>query len=430
MKSGTGPDPDITEKLQTKHGGGPGKKLKWYLVAGIAAVVVIMVFVAIKSGGRSNGLQYKTEEVRRGDITVTVTATGTLAPKNSVDVGSELSGIIKTVEVNYNSHVKVGQALAKLDTTKLEATIAQSRASLESARAKVLQAKATLSETRAKLAQYEKVHQLSDGKVPSKLEMDGATASFERAKADLAYYEAAVLQAEATLKTNETDLSKSVIRSPINGIVLTRSAEPGQTVAASLQAVTLFSLAEDLTQMDLQLNVDEADIGKIQENQKASFSVAAYPNRTFEGHIVQARFGSTTTSGVVTYKTILRVNNQDLALRPGMTATADITVRSLKQVLLAPGAALRFTPRVQKDEKPSGGLIQSILPRPPRPKADLPESGGNAAGKRQQVWILKDGQLVNIPITVGAAAGNMTEVTGGSLESGMAVVVDTITGAK
>jgi HlyD family secretion protein len=430
MKPTMNPEPDITETLEVLPGGGRRKKLKWYLAAGIALVVVIVLFAAVRSGGRSAGVQYKTEEVRRGNLTVTVTATGTLAPKNSVDVGSELSGIIKTVEVNYNSTVKVGQALAKLDTTKLEATIAQSRASLESAKAKVLQAKATVSETRAKLAQYEKVHQLSNGKVPSKLEMDGAIASFERAKADLAYYEAAVLQAEATLRTNETDLSKSVIRSPVNGIVLTRSVEPGQTVAASLQAVILFSLAEDLTQMDLQLNVDEADIGKIQENQKASFSVAAYPNRTFEGRIVQARFGSTTTSGVVTYKTILRVNNHDLALRPGMTATADITVKSLEKVLLIPSAALRFSPPVKRNEKPSGGLIQSILPHPPKPKAESPETGVNAAGKQQQLWILREGRLVNIPITVGAANGGTTEVTGGGLEPGMAVVVDTIAGAK
>jgi len=429
MKSTMNPEPDVAETLEVNHGGGRIRKLKWYLLAAVA-VVVILALVAIKSGGKSDAVQYKTDEIRRGDLTVVVTATGTLAPMKSVDVGSELSGIIKTVEVTYNSTVKVGQALAKLDTVKLEATIAQSRASLESAKAKVLQARATVSETKAKLAQYEKVRGLSNGRVPSQLEMDGAVAAFDRAKADLAYYEATVLQAEATLKTSETDLSKSVIRSPINGIVLTKSAEPGQTVAASLQAVTLFSLAEDLTRMDLQLNVDEADIGKIQEGQKATFSVSAYPNRTFEGQIVQARYGSTTTSGVVTYVTILRVNNHDLALRPGMTATADITVKNLEKVLLIPSAALRFSPPVQQNKKASGGLLQSLLPHPPKSTTGSTEGNGGADKKQRRVWILKEGRLVGIPLTVGAAAGNVTEVTDGGLEPGMAVVVDTIAGAK
>jgi len=430
MKPSMNPEPDIEQTLEMSHAKSQGRKRKLYILVGIALIVAIGVFFAVKSGSKSNVVQFKTDEVRRGDLVVTVTATGTLAPKKSVDVGSELSGIIKTVEVTYNSTVKVGQAMAHLDTTKLEATIAQSRASLESAKARVLQARATLSETRAKLAQYEKGHKLSNGKVPSQLEMDGAVAAFDRAKADLAYYEATVLQAEATLTTSETDLSKSAIRSPINGIVLSRSAEPGQTVAASLQAVTLFSLAEDLTQMDLQLNVDEADIGKIEENQKASFSVAAYPNRTFEGRIVQARYGSTTTSGVVTYVTILRVNNHDLALRPGMTATADITVKKLEKVLLIPSAALRFSPPVQQKAKSSGGLLQSLLPQPPKPTSRSAEANINAEKKQRRVWILKEGRLTGIPITVGAATGSTTEVTGGNLEPGMAVVVDTIAGAK
>jgi HlyD family secretion protein len=262
--------------------------------------------------------------------------------------------------------------------------------------------------------------------------MDAAEAAFERAKADLANYVAAVSQAEATVQANETDLSKSVIRSPINGIVLTRSIEPGQTVAASFQAPVLFTLAEDLTKMELHVNVDEADISKVREGQQASFSVAAYPNGTFEARITQARYGSSTTSGVVTYETVLKVNNSDLSLRPGMTATADITVKKVENALLIPSAALRFTPPAQeekKEEKSSGNIIGSLLPRPPR--QSYPKTNSVMGNKSQQrVWTLKDGQLTAIPVTIGSTDGSMTEVVAGEIKPGMAVVVDTLNPVK
>ena len=239
------------------------RRLKLYAALVLLVIVAAVVIFAVFAGKRSGAVQYKTDQARRGDLVVIVTATGTLQPTNKVDVGSELSGTIKSVEVDYNSKVKAGQVLARLDTTKLEATIAQSRASLESAKAKVQQAQATVVETKAKLSQYQKVWDLSGGKVPSQTEMDAARAAYERAKADAANYSAMVSQSQAALKANLTDLSKTVIKSPINGIVLTRSIEPGQTVAASFTAPVLFTLAEDLTKMDLHVNVDEADIGKV-----------------------------------------------------------------------------------------------------------------------------------------------------------------------
>jgi HlyD family secretion protein len=340
-------------------------------------------------------------------------------------VGSELSGILKSVEVDYNDRVKVGQVLAKLDTSKLEAQVTQSKAALESAKAKVLQAQATVSETRSKLSQLQTVRELSNGKVPSQFELDAAEAAFERAKADEASAKATVSQAQATLEANETDLSKSVIRSPIHGVVLTRSVEPGQTVAASFQAPVLFTLAEDLTQMELHVNVDEADIGKVEEGQRATFSVAAYPNRTFEARITQARYGSSTTSGVVTYETVLQVNNADLSLRPGMTATADITVKKVENAILVPNMALRFTPPVEEAKKPSAGLVGALLPRPPSSSAQ--QRGDIAANKKQQhVWTLKNGQLSAIPVTIGSTTGSMTEVVSGDIEPGMTLVVDTV----
>jgi HlyD family secretion protein len=434
MRSNTNPDSDVARTLEVDQPRGYGKRLRRWIAIALLVVVVLAGVVIWRTSRKSDLTQFKTEEVRRGNLTVIVTATGTLKPTNSVDVGSELSGTVKSVEVDYNSKVKVDQVLAKLDTTKLGVTLTQSRAALESAKAKVLQAQATVGETRAKLAQYQRVRELSNSKVPSQSEMDAAEAAFERAKADEASAKAAVSQAEATVKANETDISKSVIRSPINGIVLTRSIEPGQTVAASFQAPVLFTLAEDLTQMELHINVDEADIGKVREGQKATFSVAGYPNRTFEARISQARFGSSTTSGVVTYETVLKVNNSDLSLRPGMTATADITVKKVENAILVPSTALRFTPPAQEDKKKqekksSGSLVGSLLPRPPRAES---KKGGNVSAnkKEQRVWTLKDGQLSAIPVTIGSTDGSMTEVVDGDIEPGMAVVVDTISVGK
>lgn len=431
MKMGQKIDPHLLMDKVLKAGPfkSPRSGKRGLLIIFPVIIAVIIVLLIVMLGGRSKGVQYKTDKAKRGDLVVIVTATGTLQPTNEVDVGSELSGTIKSVEVDYNSKVKAGQVLARLDTTKLEATIAQSRAALESAKAKLLQARATVVETKAKLAQYQKVWDLSGGKVPSQTEMDAAKAAHDRANADLANNVATVSQSQAALKANLTDLSKSVIKSPINGIVLTRSIEPGQTVAASFTAPVLFTLAEDLTKMDLHVNVDEADIGKVQEGQEATFSVAAYPNRTFEAEIIQARYGSSTTSGVVTYETVLKVNNPDLSLRPGMTATADITVKKLENVILIPGAALRFSPPVQQEKKPSTGLVGALLPRPP--KQESAQRDSRAAGKQERrIWTLKDGRLSSVSITVGSSNGGVTEVTSDNIQPGTEVVTDIVTGVQ
>jgi HlyD family secretion protein len=319
--------------------------------------------------------------------------------------------------------------LARLDTTKLDAQVTQSKAALESEQAKVLQAKATVNETKSKLLQLQKVRELSNNKVPSQLDIDAAEAAFERAKANEASATAAVSQAQATLNAQETDLSKTVICSPINGIVLTRNVEPGQTVAAAFQAPVLFTLAEDLTKMELHVDVDEADIGQVREGQEAVFSVDAYPNRTFEALIIQTRYGSQTVDGVVTYETVLKVDNSDLSLRPGMTATADITVKKVENAILVPSAALRFTPPVQKQQSESGGsLISKLLPGPPRRSRQ--HENVNTDKTQQRVWVLQDGQPVAVPIAVGDTDGVSTEVLKGEIEPGMAIIVDTVNAEK
>lgn len=419
------PESDITVTLGMHHSPALSKRLKRYLVIAVVALLTMAAVIIWKKVGERTVPQYKTEYVRRGDLTVIVTATGTLQPTNTVSVGSELSGMIKTVEVNYNDRVNIGQVLARLDTSKLQAQLTQSKAALESAKAKAMQAQATLVETRTKLGQLQKLRELTDGKAPSQVEIDTAEAAFERAKADAASATASVAQAKATVQANETDLFKSIIRSPINGVVLTRNIDPGQTVAATLQAPVLFTLAEDLTQMELRVNVDEADIGKVREGQHAVFSVSAYPNRTFEARITQTRYASTTTSGVVTYETVLKVSNSDLSLRPGMTATAGITVNTIENTVLTPSAALRFTPPTQEDSRPSTGLVGTLLPRPPSPSTK-PQEDIDIGNTHQRVWTMRDGRLSAIPVTIGSTDGRVTEIVSGDIQPGMALVVDIV----
>jgi HlyD family secretion protein len=406
-----------TPIFMKKSGGSRWKR--WLLI--VLAVAVLIAGYTLFQQQETNIPQYLTQPVKRGDLTVEVTATGTLAPTNQVDVGIEVSGTIKEVLVDYNDKVKVGQPLALLDPTKLEAQLRQSTAALDAARAKVQQAEATVQESKNQLARLENVKKMSGGKVPSKLELDSAQATYNRAKADLASARASVVQNEAIQNAYRTDLSKTVVRSPINGIVLNRNVEPGQTIAATFQAPVLFTLAEDLTQMELQVDVDEADVGQVHVGQPARFTVDAYPDRNFDAKVTQVRYGSQTVSGVVTYKTILKVDNRDLLLRPGMTATAHIMVNEDKNVLLVPNAALRFSPPVTTTAKSGGSLISNLMPRPPR-------SSQNAAqpptGKEQRVWVLKDGKPEPVNVVTGQTNGIMTAITESALQPGTPLIVD------
>jgi len=399
-------------------------RLVWITCVAVAAGATLWTLRARKHA--SDGVQYETRHVLRGKLTKTVSATGTLHPVKEVEVGIEVSGTIKTVEVDYNDRVKVGQVLARIDTSKLDAQVSQSEAALESARAKLQQVQATLLEAEAQMARLTHVHDLSGGKVPSQYELDTQQATLARARADEASAKAAVTQAQATLTVNQSDLEKAVIHSPINGIVLTRAVEPGQTVAASFSTPILFTLAEDLAQIELQVNVDEADVGQVHEGQDATFTVDAYPDRNFPARIIQVRFGSTTTDSVVTYTTVLKVDNSSLILRPGMTATATITTRKVDNALLVPNAALRFDPPRTKTAaaKPGGSsLLSSLLPHPPPQEAKANEAASDT-NREQRVWLLRDQHLSAVSLTVGETDGKSTEVTGGALEPGMDVVVD------
>jgi HlyD family secretion protein len=430
MSAKSNTESDIAKTLGLDHGASRRRRLKrWFIVILLVVAVTAVVVVVRRDSHESGTTQFETQQAKRGNLVVLVTATGTLQPTNEVEVGSEISGIVKSVEADYNDKVKVGQVLAKIDTSKLEAQQAQLKAALEAAKAKVLQTKATLNETNSKLGQLKRVKELSNGKVPSQTELDAAEAAFDRAKADEASAEATVAQAQGSLEVTQTDIGKAVIRSPIDGVVLTRSVELGQTVAATFQAPVLFTLAEDLTQMELHVDVDEADIGQVKEGQEATFEVDAYPDRTFKATIIQIRYGSKTVEGVVTYETLLKVDNSDLSLRPGMTATADITVKKVENAVLVPSAALRFTPPAPAAKRPSRGLLGAMLPRPPM-SMSKPQDNGTSNGKQQKVWILKDGQPVAVPVTVGATDGVNTEVTSGNITPGTVLVIDVATTGK
>jgi HlyD family secretion protein len=394
----------------------------------VFACVAAGVYLA-SIGSTGTAAQYQTQEVQRGDLSVTVSATGTLEPIKTISVGIEVSGTIKSAEVDYNDTVKVGQVLARLDTSKLEAQTLQSEAGLKSAKAKLLQAQASVDEAKAQMARLDDVKKLSEGKLPSKYEYDAQKAVLSRALADESSAKAAVDQAQATLDAIRSDLSKAVVVSPINGVVLERLVEPGQTVAAQFQSPTLFTLAEDLTQMELQVDVDEADVGKVNVGQEATFTVDAYPDREFPAWVTQVRFASETVEGVVTYKTILKVDNGSLSLRPGMTATAELTIDKREDALLVSNAALRFSPPVTQVTKKSGGsLFSRIMPRPPSQESAPKIAPSNS--KEQDVWVLKDGQISPVNISKGLSNGAMTEVAGGDLKEGDDVVTDVIGSAS
>jgi len=420
------PDSDNIREILGLDERSSGRKLFRIILAIVIVLAVVAATVwyfTIRSG---DAVQYITAKVTRGDLTVTVTATGTLQPVNQVDVGTEVSGTIKTVAVDYNDRVKVGEVLARLDTDKLEAQVEQSKAALESARAKLIEARATVFEAGANLERFKRVQELSAGQVPSKRELDAAEAALRRARAIEATVTAQIAEAQAKLSMDQTNLRKAVIRSPINGVVLKRQVEPGQTVAASLQTPVLFTIAESLAQMEVQVDVDEADVAQLKVGQQATFTVDGYPGRVFNAVVKQVRYGPETVQGVVTYKTVLSVDNSDLALRPGMTATANITVQQVANVVLVPNSALRFSPPVAEERTASSGgsLLTRLFPRPPR--TSKPRDTADVKSKKQRVYVLHNGQPSIVQVTTGSTDGIRTEITDGDLAVGTEVVTDMI----
>ncbi|MCL7465071.1 efflux RND transporter periplasmic adaptor subunit [Phaeovulum sp. NW3] len=393
------------------------RRRPWWLWASGLLVLALGGAVWLQSARQGASVSYLTEPVTRGPLVVTVTATGTVQPTTEVAVSSELSGTLATVEVDYNDRVAVGQVLARLDDTKLRAQLTNAEAALAASRAQVAQAEASLTEAQVN---YDSQRQLDERGVGTHREFVAKQAAFDRARAALDMARADLTLAEANLTLRRADLDNAVIRSPIAGIVLDRAAEAGQIVAATLQAPTLFTLAEDLARMELRVDIDEADIGRVAVGNPAQFTVDAYPGRAFAAELVQLRFAPETTDGVVTYKGVLSVDNADLALRPGMTATATITVSQVDDALLVPNAALRFAPpQVVETERATGsGLIGMIMPARPR------GNGAAGDGAARSVWALRDGAAVEVAVTPGDSDGRHTAILAGDLAAGEAVITD------
>ncbi len=401
-----------------RAGGGRPAWMKWGL-AFVLILAAVAAWYVYSADGSGSAVRYQTEDVRRDMLTVTVAATGTVQPTKQVDISSELSGMINEVLVDYNDLVEEGTVLAKLDTTKLEAQVANAEASLAAAKARVVQAKGNLSESQTKHASAKRLDATG---YATRNEFVSAQIALEGAQASLAIAEAERSLAEANLSLQRADLEKAEIRSPIRGIVLKRDIDPGQTVAASLSAPILFTIAEDLTRMELQVDIDEADIGRVAVGNEATFTVDAYADKTFPATITSVRYAPESTDNVVTYKAVLSVDNSDLDLRPGMTASATIVVREVADALLVPNAALRYVPpqtaTQQTDGRSGSGLLGLLMPRPPR-------SGMSGAGQEgKAVWVLRGETPERVAVTAGTSNGRLTEIVSGDIEEGDRVITD------
>ena len=430
------PDQDLDEFLGVRAQPAWLRYGKWLALAlGVATLGwVLWHFLS-----RGAGATYATAAVGRGDLRTTVSATGKLAPTNQVIVGAQLSGQVIKVLVDVNDRVVASQPLAEIDPKQIEDEIRGNEAQLGANKASVGQARATLAESQAQLLRLQEVQKLSNGRVPSAAELQTAEADVQRAQAALKVAQANVLASQAQLGQSRTQRGRATIRSPVSGVVLARQIDPGQTVASSFNTPTLFVIAEDLSKMKLTVSIDEADVAAVKEGQKATFTVDAFPGRTFPAMISLVEIGSNlsaqassgSTSGtastsaaanqVVSYAADLAVENPSLELRPGMTATADIVTSDRKDVLLVPNAALRFSPAQPGGRPSAGGITNALTPR---------MGGGSRArtvvmgrGAAQTVYVLgDDGKPQALRITTGDSDGSQTEVLSGDLQSGMKVI--------
>jgi len=404
-------------------------------VAIVVAVILVLLLVVRCVTGAHERPHYATAAVKQGDLSVTVSATGNLTPTKQINVGSEESGIVTDVFVQNNDHVAKGQPLARLDTSRLNDALAQSKAQLLAAQAAVLQNQATVDQSNATLRRYQEVARLSGGKVPSATELDTARGDAARGVANLKSAQANVAEMQAAVSTNQTNLFKATIYSPVDGVVLSRQVEPGQTVAASFNVATLFTIAQDLTSMKLDVKVDEADVGEVAVGDRATFSVDAFPNRSFSGQVTRIDLGAnatptvnsagTTTSSsstVVAYTASLAVANPDTVLRPGMTATASILAAVHRDVMLIPNAALRFVPD-NAAKAASGGLFG-----PPKKGsggfgvAGQDKKATIGRGSGQTVYVIEGkGDPRPVKVSVGDTDGTLSSVTSDELRPGMQV---------
>jgi HlyD family secretion protein len=419
------PDPNEIQRILELDPAPRRRRLMRRLAAG-AIVLAIIAGGAVwyrQSAATGAATTYQTEAIERGALVVTVTATGTIEPTTQVDVSSEMSGVVRSVNVDNNSLIKKGDVLAQLDIERLDAQLGRAKATLAASEARLIDAQATVEERNRA---YDRQVSLRKKGFSPEQDLEIARAARDRAVAAVTSAEADIAVAKADVHLQEIEIVKSKIVSPIDGIVLKRSVEPGQTVASSLQAPVLFTLAEDLKRMQLEAEVDEADIGAVATGQTASFTVDAYPGKSFAARIETLEFSPQEVEGVVTYKAILSVDNSELLLRPGMTATAQITVKGVSDALTVANAALRYEP-AKRAERQSRGLLGFLIPRPPRLES---ASKNDAPSAERAVWLLKDGKPERVAVTTGVSDGKRTEILTGEIAAGDQAIVSAQQGAK
>jgi len=366
-------------------------------------IIILVATTAWYLVKKENGApQYKTATLQRGDLDAKVTATGTVNAVTTVLIGTQVSGTINALYVDFNSPVTKGQLLAQIDPATIQAQVDQAVASLLSAEANLKKAQASLLDARRT---YERNKQLMANNFIAQSDLDTSETNAQAADAQLDAAKAQVLQGRAALSQAQTNLRYTRIVSPVNGTVISRSIDVGQTVAASFQTPTLFTIAQDLTKMQIDTSVDEADIGKVKVNQDVRFTVDAYPDINFTGKVSEVRNAPTTVQNVVTYDVIVQVDNADLKLKPGMTANVSIITESRKGVLLVPNSALRFRPQAEGD-----GSTNAVKK----------SATGN---KGPAIWILENNKPKQKKITTGISDGSFTEVVSGELKEGQEVIV-------
>ena len=369
------------------------------ILIGVLIVTVLGITAFIFFRNKDNGLKYRTEKLSKGDIVQAITATGAVNAVTTVLVGTQVSGTIKNIYVDFNSPVKKGQLIAQIDPAIFDAQVAQARANVLSAKANVAKAEVALADAKRTLNRQK---ELFAKNLISRSDVDAAETAYDTAGTQVSAAKAQLSQTEAALRISETNLRYTSIVSPVNGIVVSRNVDTGQTVAASFQTPTLFNIAQDLTKMQIDSSVAEADIGKIQVGQPVEFTVDAYPESPFQGKVSEIRNAPITVQNVVTYDVVVKVDNPELKLKPGMTANVSIIVSSKKDILRISNTALRF--------------------RPPSEKRDLTAKKGKGSG----VWVLENKKLKRIAITTGISDGTYTELLSGEIREGQELIVESL----
>ncbi len=400
----------------------PKRNYKKFLLLWIIALLILILL----GGGiyyfsnRAPLIIYKTKEVFLGDISSTISANGTLSPTNEVSIGSVVSGIVLKVFVDVNDRVSKGEVLAKIDSESIEQNLYRFQAQLESAKVQLKSSQVALEEKKWQYQQLQNLYEKTQGKTPSMLELQSAKTSYNAALSDIEIKKANIKEIETSIRSTQVDLKNSQIISPIDGIILKRSIEAGQSVAASFQAPEFFIVAESLEEMELNASVSEADIGKVQVGQKVNFSVDSYPSKTFEEKINRVNYGSnssTSSNGVVSYEVKIYVHNKDLLLRPGMSATADIEVASAQNVLLVPSSALYFTPKIttKTQNKNPFNPLNNVKRRQSPQKT--------AANQGKTLWILENNLPKQIEVEVGISDGEYTQISSELIQPGTQVII-------